>query len=41
MEKNLESILGKYIEDTGLANILVETENYGKNSVKKVMDGGH
>ena len=33
--------MGEYIKDTGLVNILVETENYGNNSVKIIMDGGH
>ena len=41
MEKIVESILGKFLVDTGISDILVELEIYGPNSVKQVMDGKH
>ena len=40
-EKVLKSLLGKFLENTSFESILVETEKYRENSVKKVMNGSH
>ena len=33
--------IGKYLKDSGVESIFVETEIFGPNMVKAVMSGGH
>ena len=41
MEKVVISCIGKYSEETGIENVLVENEIFGPIAVKIVMNGGH
>ena len=35
------AVFGKFLDCSGIENVLVETEVYGPNAVKQVLDGVH
>ena len=41
MEKFTAACCGKYLEDSGVKNVLVENETYRPNTVNSVMSGSH
>ena len=40
-EKIVLASIGKYLKDSGVESVFVETEIFGPNTVKAVMSGGH
>ena len=41
MEKVVIACCGKYLEESGIGDVLVENEIFGPGVIKSVMDGGH